>query len=59
MRSETYSDLEKESIKEKHESLRMEVIEELVKRYPNDFDLGAKVREFVRIKETTTDDFKL
>jgi len=59
MRSETYSDLEKESIKEKHESLRMEVIEELVKRYPNDFDLGAKVRELVRIKETTTDDFKL
>jgi methyl coenzyme M reductase subunit D len=51
--------LEKEKIKEKHESLRMEVIEELVKRYPNDFDLGAKVREFVRIKETTTDDFKL
>jgi len=51
--------LDNEKIKEKHESLRMEVIEALVKEYPNDFDLGAKVREFVRIKENTKDNFKL
>jgi hypothetical protein len=52
-------DLDNEKIKEKHESLRMEVIEMLVKKYPNDHELGSKVRKFVRIKENTEDDFKL
>jgi hypothetical protein len=59
MKNQTYDDLEKERIKENHESLRMETIELLVKSYPNDYDLGAKVREFVRIKETTREEFKL
>jgi hypothetical protein len=44
-------DLKNEKIKEKHDSLRMEVIEKLVKKYPNDSDLGAKVREFIKIRE--------
>ena len=59
MGNQTYNDLEKERIREKHETLRMEVIEALVKEYPNDFDLGAKVREFVSIKEKNREDFKL
>jgi hypothetical protein len=59
MGNETYDDLEKKIIKEKHESLRMEVIEMFVKTYPNDYDLGAKVREFILIKEKTREEFKL
>lgn len=59
MGNQTYNDLERERIKEKHETLRMEVIETLVKEYPNDSDLGAKIREFVSIKEKTREDFKL
>jgi hypothetical protein len=35
----------------KHESLRMEMIEMLVKNYTNDQDLGREVRRFVTIKE--------
>jgi hypothetical protein len=59
MKSETYLDLEKERIREKHESLRMEVIELLVKEYSDDTKLGKAVREFVEIKEKTKEDFKL
>jgi hypothetical protein len=59
MGNQTYNDLEKERIREKHETLRMEVIESLVKKYPNDSELGKKVREFVAIKEKTREDFKL
>jgi hypothetical protein len=59
MGNQTYNDLEKERIREKHETLRMEVIESLVKKYPNDSELGKKVREFVSIKEKTREDFKL
>lgn len=59
MKNETYLDLEKERIREKHESLRMEVIEMLVKEYSNDTELGEQIRKFVNIKETTKDDFKL
>jgi hypothetical protein len=59
MGNQTYDDLERERIKEKHETLRMEVIEALVKEFPNDSDLGAKIREFVSIKEKTREDFKL
>jgi hypothetical protein len=59
MKSETYLDLEKERIREKHESLRMEVIELLVKEYSDNTKLGKAVREFVEIKEKTKEDFKL
>lgn len=59
MPKEIYTDLEKEKIKEKHESLRMEVIELLVKKYPNDTELGSQVRKFVNIKEETKEDFNL
>lgn len=59
MGNETYTDLENQRINEKHEALRMEVIEMLVKQYPNDYDLGEAVRKFVNIKENTKDDFKL
>lgn len=59
MGNETYLDLEKERIREKHESLRMEVIELLVKEYSDDTKLGKAVRDFVEIKEKTKDDFKL
>ena len=59
MGKETYLDLKNERIIEKHESLRMEVIEMLVKEYPNDTKLGEEVRKFVNIKEKTKDDFKL
>ena len=31
----------------KHESLRMETIEMLVKKYPNNQELGKKIREFI------------
>ena len=59
MGNETYTDLENQRINEKHEVLRMEVIEMLVKQYHNDYDLGEAVRKFVNIKENTKDDFKL
>lgn len=59
MGNETYLDLENERIREKHESLRMEVIELLVKEYSDDTKLGKAVRDFVEIKEKTKDDFKL
>ena len=59
MGNETYTDLKNQRINEKHETLRMEVIEMLVKQYPNDYDLGEAVRKFVNIKENTKDDFKL
>ena len=58
MGNETYTDLENQRINEKHEALRMEVIEMLVKQYPNDYDLGEAVRKFVNIKENTKDIFK-
>jgi len=51
MSNEVYTDLENQIIKEKHETLRMEVIEMLVKKYPNDTDLGQAVREFTNIKK--------
>jgi hypothetical protein len=59
MGNQTYTDLENQHIRDKHESLRMEVIEMLVKKYSNDSELGEAVRKFVNIKENTNDDFKL
>lgn len=41
----------KDELSLKHESLRMEMIEMLVKNYVNDQDLGREVRRFVTIKE--------
>ena len=48
---EIYTDLENIHIKEKHETLRMEVIEALVKKYPNDIELGKAIREFIDLKK--------
>ena len=59
MSNEVYTDLEYQFLKEKHETLRMEFIEMLVKKYPNDTDLGNEVRKFVNIKENTKENFKL
>lgn len=59
MESENYLELGNEKLKEKHESLRMEVIEMLVKEYSNDTELGGQVRKFVNIKEKTKDNFNL
>lgn len=44
---EVYTDLENIHIKEKYETLRMEVIEALVKKYPNDMELGKAIRKFI------------
>lgn len=51
--------LEKIDLSDQHEILRMEVIELLVKEYPDDTKLGKAVRKFVEIKEKTKDNFKL
>jgi hypothetical protein len=59
MTNEVYTDLENSFLKEKHETLRMEFIEMLVKKYPNDYDLGGEVRKFVNIKKNTKEEFKL
>ena len=56
MGNKVYTDLKKEYIKEKHETIRMEVIEMMVKKYSNDQDLGEAVRKFVNIKENTKED---
>lgn len=53
---ETYIDLENIYLKEKHETLRMEVIEALVEEYPNDMDLGKAIRKFVNLKKQNQDD---
>jgi len=50
MTHEVYTDLEYVYLKEKHETLRMEVIEALVKKYPNDMELGKAIREFINTK---------
>jgi hypothetical protein len=51
MTHEIYTDLENIYLKEKHETLRMEVIEALVKKYPNDIELGKAIREFIDLKK--------
>jgi hypothetical protein len=55
MGNQTYNDLERDHIKEKHDSVRMEVIEMLVKKYPNDYDLGEAVRQFINLKDVTNE----
>lgn len=59
MGNKVYTDLEKEYIKEKHETIRMEVIEMMVMKYSNDQDLGEAVRKFVNIKEVPKGEIKL
>ncbi len=56
MGNQTYNDLEYERFKEKHDSLRMEVIEMLVKKFSNNTELGEEVRKFVNIKESTKEE---
>jgi hypothetical protein len=51
MSNETYTDLEKEYLKNKHKSISMKVIEALVKQYPNDADLGKAIREFILLSK--------
>lgn len=51
MSNEIYTDLENEYYKEKHETLRMEVIKMLIEQYPNDADLGKAIREFVGLEK--------
>jgi hypothetical protein len=50
MSNEVYTDLENQYDKEKHETLRMEIIEILVKQHPNDTDLGKAIRQFINLK---------
>jgi hypothetical protein len=50
MKDRVYTDLEKEHIHIKHEALRMETIEFLVKKYTDDKELGEKIRKFVKLK---------
>ena len=44
-------ELQKEILEAKHEALRMMTVEMFVKKYPNNMELGAAVREFVTLKE--------
>lgn len=59
MKNKVYTDLENNPINERHEGLRMEVVELLVKTYSDDTELGKAIREFVSIKENTEDNFEL
>jgi len=44
-------ELEKIILEAKHEALRMMTVEMFVKKYSNNMELGAVIREFVTIKE--------
>lgn len=44
-------ELQKEILEAKHESLRMMAVEMFVKKYSNNMELGAAIREFVTIKK--------
>tara|TARA_R110002050_G_C8563540_1_gene481920 strand:- start:176 stop:343 length:168 start_codon:yes stop_codon:yes gene_type:complete len=44
---QTYTDLEEEHNIEKSNLLKVKIIETWVKEYPNNSDLGAKIREFI------------
>jgi hypothetical protein len=47
MANEAYTDLEQDHIKKKYESSHIEYIIYLTKIYPNNNDLGTKIREFI------------
>jgi hypothetical protein len=59
MGNEIYTDLDNKEFNNKNETLRIEIIENLVKQYPNDFALGAKVREYIKSKEKSKTNFNL
>ena len=59
MGNEIYTDLENEEINKKDETLRIEVIENLVRQYPNDYALGNKVREYIKSKEKSETNLNL
>ena len=54
MSNETYTDLEQEHLRSKLKyadvKLQLDIIKELVRQLPNDADLGAKVREFIKLQ---------
>lgn len=56
MSNETYTDLEQEHLRSKLKyadvklQLELDIIKELVRQLPNDADLGAKVREFIKLQ---------
>jgi len=50
-KKEVYTDLEQQYLNEKHETLRMEVVEYLVKQYTDDLELGKEIRKFINLKK--------
>jgi len=44
-----YTDLEEEHNEEKNNLLKVKIIKILVREYPNDADLGAKIKEFINL----------
>jgi hypothetical protein len=59
MGNEIYTDLDNEEFNNKNGTLRIEIIENLVKQYPNDFALGTKVREYIKSNEKSKTNFNL
>ena len=59
MSNETYTDLEQEHLRSKLKyadvKLQLDIIKELVRQLPNDADLGAKVREFIKLQDNSND----
>ena len=51
MKNSKQVELESKFLEAKHEAKRMMTVEMFVKKYPNNMELGAAVREFVSIKE--------
>lgn len=58
MSNEIYTDLERDYLRSKHQfksikyidaSRQLDTIKELVHQFPNDMELGAKVREFINL----------
>lgn len=55
MSNETYTDLEQEHLRSKLQyadvKLQLDIIKELVRMFPNDTELGLKVREFIKLQK--------
>jgi hypothetical protein len=55
MSNEVYTDLEREYLDKSDSYLdikqQLDTVINLVKQYPNDADLGAKIREFVNLQK--------
>ena len=45
MKNETYIDLENQFKIEKNNSIKIEIIKDLINKYPNDQDLGREIRK--------------